>query len=109
MVMPIVDLSGQGEPRTSLEADRYLRGIATVLGKFLPELPKAIETAAESHAGQLADIGDDIGSSIDQVCTEISDLTAAVRELTDLIKEIPMFPREPWGRTRRVLSWCFRR
>jgi hypothetical protein len=102
MEMPIMDLSGQDQPKPS---DRHLRGIATVLGKFLPDLPKAIEEASETHAVAMREIGTEIEVSIDQVGTEISDLTAAVRELTELVKGMAVFPRQPWGKTRLVISW----
>jgi hypothetical protein len=88
--------------------DRHLRGISTVLGKFLPELPRAIEKATEAHTEALREISGGVEASIDQVCTEISDLTAAVHDLTELVKEMAVFPRQPWGKTRRVIGW-FRR
>lgn len=94
-------------PGAASEVDRNLRGIATVLGKFLPELPKAIEEAAGSHAADLQAVGSHIEAAIDQVGTEISDLTAAVRDLTELVKEMAVFPRT--STTRRVFRWCFNR
>lgn len=99
----------QRPPGVISETDRHLRGMATALGKLSAELPKVIEKAAGSHAADVQAVGAHVEAATDQVATEISDLTAAVRELTELIKEIPMFPREPWGRTRRVLRWCFNR
>lgn len=88
---------------TFSETDQQLRGIATALGELGVELPKTISDAAATGAA----VGSHIEASIDQVATEISDLTAAVRELTELVKEMAVFPRQ--STTRRVLHWITRR
>jgi hypothetical protein len=92
----------------AVSGDRHLRGISTVLGKFLPELNRTIEKTAEANADVLREVSGGVEASIDQVCTEISDLTAAVHDLTELVKEMAVFPRQPWSKTRRVIGW-FRR
>lgn len=89
------------------ETERHLRGIATVLGKLSADLPAIIGAAADTEEAAVREIGGNLEASIDQVGTEISDLTAAVRELTELVKEMAVFPRT--STTRRVIRWCSNR
>lgn len=96
-------------PGAISETDKHLRGTATVLGKFLPELTKSVTDAAETNTAAIAATGTHIEASIDQVATEISDLTAAVRELTELVKEMPLFPPQRWGKTRALARWVTQR
>jgi hypothetical protein len=83
------------------EADQHLQSIATILGKFLPEIAAETKDFGLKTENALTDVG----AQIIGVQESIDELTNAVRDLTALVGEMQVFPRQPWAKTRRVIGW----
>lgn len=83
------------------EADQHLRNIAEALGKFLPEIAAETKDTGLKTENAITDVG----AQIIGVQESINELANAVRDLTALVGEMQVFPRQSWAKTRCVIGW----